>query len=67
MPRHRYLAAWIGVEHLMQGAVNQYWRQAWLLAGQPFPDLKLDWLLDVPAGDITWHLMDSTGVDICPA
>ncbi|MDQ2820590.1 MAG: hypothetical protein M3Y65_09360 [Pseudomonadota bacterium] len=55
------------VEHLLQDAVNQYWRQAWLVAGQRFPDLKLDWMLDVSADDITWHLMDDAGINICPA
>lgn len=58
---------WMHVEHSMQNIVNQYWRQVWLIEGQRFPNPKLDWMLDVAAGEITWHLMDGTGVDICPA
>jgi hypothetical protein len=59
--------AWMHVEHPLQPAVNQYWRQAWIVAGQRFPDPRRDWLLDVPAADISWHLMDNVGIDICPA
>jgi hypothetical protein len=59
--------AWMHGEHPLQTAVNQYWRQAWIVAGQRFPDPRRDWLLDVPAADISWHLMDSVGIDICPA
>jgi uncharacterized protein len=58
---------WMRADHPMQTSVNQYWRQAWVHAGQRFPDPQRDWKLDVPAADITWHLMDSVGVDICPA
>jgi hypothetical protein len=58
---------WIHAEHIAQDAVNQYWRQAWLLEGQRFPDPKVDWMLDVADADITWYLMDSAGVDLCPA
>ncbi|MBC7454296.1 MAG: sel1 repeat family protein [Massilia sp.] len=59
--------AWLQVEHPLQTAVNQYWRQAWIVAGQYFPDPRQDWLLDVPAADIRWHLMDSFSIDICLA
>lgn len=58
---------WMHTEHPMQSAINHYWRQAWLVAGQRFPDPQLDWMLDVAAADISWHLMDDIGVDICPA
>ena len=51
----------------MQTVVNQYWRQAWIVAGQRFPDPQRDWKLDVPASDVSWHLMDSVGIDICQA
>ncbi|WP_426192953.1 hypothetical protein [Massilia sp. DWR3-1-1] len=34
-------------------------RQAWLVAGQHFPDPQRDWMLDVVADD-------AVGVDICP-
>jgi hypothetical protein len=58
---------WMHADHPMQTAVNQYWRQAWIVAGQRFPDPQQDWKLDVPAADISWHLMDRVGIDICPA
>jgi hypothetical protein len=58
---------WIHAEHVAQDAVNQYWRQAWLLKGQCFPDPKVDWMLDVADANITWYLMDSAGIDLCPA
>lgn len=58
--------AWMQVDHPLQTAVNQYWRQAWIVAGQRFRDPQADWKLDVPAADISWHLMDSVGIDICP-
>ena len=58
---------WINDQHPMRNAVNQYWRQAWLITGQRFPHPRQDWMLDVEAEDITWHLMDSAGVNICPA
>jgi hypothetical protein len=58
---------WIHAEHTAQVTVNQYWRQTWLVEGQRFPDPKLEWMLDIAGADITWHLMDSTGVDLCPA
>jgi len=51
-------------EHPMQNIVNQYWRQVWLIEGQRFPNPQQDWMLDVEAGEITWHLMDGTGVDL---
>jgi hypothetical protein len=59
--------AWMHAEHSMQNIVNQYWRQVWLIEGQRFPNPQQDWMLDVEAGEITWYLMDGTGVDICPA
>jgi hypothetical protein len=58
---------WIHAEHVAQDAVNQYWRQAWLIKGQRFPDPKADWMLDVADADVTWYLMDSAGVDLSPA
>ena len=51
-------------EHPMHNLVNQYWRQVWLVEGQRFPNPQQDWILNLEAGEITWHLMDSTGVDI---
>ena len=58
---------WINSDHPMQPAVNQYWRQCWRVAGERFPDPLEDWMLDLPAEQITWHLMDAVGVDICPS
>lgn len=55
---------WLPANHPLAGAVNQHWRQAWVVAGQRFPEPKYDWWLDIPADDITWHLMDDAPVDI---
>ena len=55
---------WMHAEHSMQDAVNQYWRQSWLVVGQTFPNPQIDWLLDVKAEHIIWYLMDSTGIDL---
>lgn len=48
---------WVQPDHPLSSIVNQPWRQAWLIAGQPFPQPNESWLLDLPAADITWHLM----------
>jgi len=50
---------WVASDHPLQACVNQYWRQAWLTVGQPFPHPEKDWMLSIPATDIVWHLMDS--------
>jgi TPR repeat protein len=55
---------WIDVTHPMQAIVNQPWRQAWLHEGATFPQPETDWLLPLPATDITWYLLDDTGVDL---
>ena len=55
---------WIDVDHPMQAVVNQTWRQAWLEKGAAFPQPERDWLLPLPASDVTWYLFDETGVDI---
>jgi hypothetical protein len=55
---------WIDVEHPMAAIVNQSWRQAWLTKGQAFPEPEADWLLTLPAADVTWYLLDDTGIDI---
>jgi TPR repeat protein len=57
---------WVHADHPLRIHVNQYWRQAWVVSGQKFPQLHKP-MPDVPAADVTWHLMDSTGVDICTA
>lgn len=50
---------WLPVEHPLRHAVNQPWRQAWVTAGQRFPDPQTDWLLPLDAGELIWHLLDS--------
>lgn len=51
---------WVAADHPLQAIVNQYWRQVWLTRGAPFPRPRRDWLLDLPDGDVTWHLMDAS-------
>lgn len=49
---------WVPDEHPLQSIVSQPWRQTWLKAGQSFPQPQRDWLLDLPANDVSWHLME---------
>ena len=55
---------WVSAGHPLQAIVNQYWRQAWLTQGAPFPQPRRDWLLDLPDDEVTWHLMDASSIDI---
>lgn len=55
---------WVAADHPLQAIVNQYWRQAWLTRGAPFPRPCHDWLLDLPDDEVTWHLMDAAIADI---
>ncbi|AQR70416.1 hypothetical protein BZG29_20430 [Janthinobacterium sp. LM6] len=55
---------WVAADHPLQAIVNQYWRQVWLNQGAPFPRPRRDWLLDLPDGDVTWHLMDASLPDL---
>ena len=55
---------WVAADHPLQANVNQYWRQAWLTQGAPFPQPRRDWLLDLPDDEVTWHLMDASLPDI---
>lgn len=55
---------WVDVEHPLAALVNQFWRQAWLNKGQAFPQPETDWLLALPSADVTWYLLDDTGIDI---
>ncbi|MFC5513970.1 tetratricopeptide repeat protein [Massilia jejuensis] len=48
---------WLPMAHPLRHAVNQPWRQAWVTAGQRFPDPRTDWLLPLDAGELTWHLL----------
>lgn len=52
---------WVPESHPLQATVNQSWRQVFLLKGQPFPQPRRDWLLDLDEKDVTWHLMEQTG------
>jgi len=59
---------WVQPDHPLSNIVNQPWRQAWLTAGQPFPQADKDWLLDLPSGELTWHmLVDAAEADAEPA
>ncbi|MBY0239634.1 MAG: sel1 repeat family protein [Burkholderiaceae bacterium] len=51
---------WVSEAHPLQAIVNQPWRQVFLLKGQSFPQPKQDWLLDLDAKEVTWHLMEQT-------
>ncbi|OEZ68823.1 hypothetical protein JAB5_47140 [Janthinobacterium sp. HH103] len=55
---------WLAADHPLRAIVNQYWRQAWLNQGAPFPRPRRDWLLDLPDDDVTWHLMDASLPDL---
>jgi hypothetical protein len=52
---------WVPDTHPLQAIVNQTWRQVFLLKGQPFPQPRHDWLLDLDEKEVTWHLMEQTG------
>jgi hypothetical protein len=54
---------WVPDGHPLQSIVNQPWRQTWLAAGQSFPQPERDWLLDLSAKDVMWHLMENPGED----
>jgi hypothetical protein len=55
---------WVRTDHPLHTAVNQYWRQSWLRAGQAFPHPERDWYLPILAKDVSWHLMDAEKVDL---
>lgn len=55
---------WISVDHPMHAIVNQPWRQAWVHEGATFPDPEADWLLALPAANVSWYLLDDSGIDI---
>ncbi|MCG2583666.1 tetratricopeptide repeat protein [Massilia sp. TS11] len=50
---------WVPPGHALEQAINQPWRQAWLTAGQPFPDPKRDWMLPIDSSELKWHLMEA--------
>ncbi|XLZ72333.1 tetratricopeptide repeat protein [Massilia sp. SR12] len=55
---------WLPPDHPLHSLISPYWRQAWLVEGQTFPDPQRDWLLPIPATEVTWHLMDSAPVNL---
>lgn len=50
---------WVPPGHPLEQATNQAWRQRWLMAGQPFPDPKRDWMLPLDGADLKWHLIEA--------
>lgn len=63
-PRTGTWQPWVPADHPLAQLINQHWRQAWVVKGQPFPVPKKDWWLDLPNVTITWHLMDDAPVNI---
>ncbi|MRV76297.1 hypothetical protein GJ700_31765 [Duganella sp. FT92W] len=57
---------WVPESHPLQAIVNQPWRQVFLLKGQPFPQPRRDWLLELDEKDLTWHLMEQSGPGMVP-
>jgi len=49
---------WLREGHKMEAVVNQPWRQSWIKKGQAFPIPVNDWLLDIPAEEVRWYLME---------
>jgi len=50
---------WLPLEHSLRHAVNQPWRQAWVTAGQTFPELHNDDYLQLDPDELKWHLLDN--------
>lgn len=63
-PRTGTWQPWVPADHPLAQLINQHWRQAWVVAGKPFPQPKTDWWIDLPGVQITWHLMDDAPVNI---
>jgi hypothetical protein len=55
---------WVHTDHPQSSAVNQSWRQAWLVEGDSFPHPERDWLLPISVTDVSWHLMDAEDVSL---
>lgn len=55
---------WLPPDHPLHSLVSVYWRQAWLVEGEAFPDPARDWQLPISAAEVTWHLMDSAPVNL---
>ena len=50
---------WLPPGHPLEQTVNQPWRQRWLRADQPFPNVKKDWMLPLQSGELKWHLIEA--------
>lgn len=50
---------WLPLEHPLRHAINQPWRQAWVMAGEAFPDLHNDDHLQIDPDVLKWYLLDS--------
>ena len=57
-PRTGVWQPWVGQDHPLQLLVNQFWRQAFVREGNDFPQPARDWLLDLPADQLTWYPME---------
>lgn len=49
---------WLPLDHPISNAINQPWRQAWLLAGQDFPEISIIQTGPGAPGDVQWHLLE---------
>ena len=58
-PRTGTWQPWLPPGHPLEQAVNQPWRQRWLIAGQPFPDPQRDWMLPLDGKDLKWQLLEA--------
>jgi len=50
---------WLPHEHPLRQEINQPWRQAWVSAKQPFPDLQSDSLGSQDRNPLKWYLMEA--------
>ncbi|WP_312520613.1 tetratricopeptide repeat protein [Massilia sp.] len=50
---------WLPPEHSLRNAINQPWRQAWVMIGQAFPELHNDDYLQLDPDELKWHLLDN--------
>jgi hypothetical protein len=55
---------WLSTEHPLHQVVNQPWRQAWVVAEQPFPQFVDGSYLPFDPDELTWHLMDSAAPNL---
>lgn len=54
----------LSTEHPLHQVVNQPWRQAWVVAEQPFPQFVDGSYLPFNPDELTWHLMDSAAPNL---